>query len=190
MSVEFRNSVPKCFKMKILKQLFLFAVVFVIPVSLHAQNCDFDINKKDSHTNELIRSITLPIGPHSYSWTITFEQKGDKYSFSLAIKWGEKFKDTILRGDKISFTLEDGNKVVLIANKVYLPSYVIDNHGEEITTYFPKGELQRSGLELLGKSPIDKIRIKLGGEMREITKISGRETKDIMKAATCLLQEP
>jgi hypothetical protein len=174
--------------MRTIKQFFLFALMFAQPALLRAQDCNFDINKKDTHTNEIIRAITLPIGPHSYSWTITLEQRGEKYAFSLAIKWGEKFKDTILRGDKISFLLEDGNKVVMVANKVYLPSYVIDNHGEEITTYFPKGELQKSGLELLSKSPIDKIRIKLGGETREVTKISGRETKDIMKAAKCLLQ--
>jgi len=129
--------------MKILKQYFLIATLFALPVLSHAQDCSFDIDKKDPHSNELIREITLPIGPHAYSWTITLEQKGDKYSFSLAIKWGEKYKDTILRGDKISFILEDGNKVVMVADRVYLPSYVIDNHGEEITTYFPKGELQK-----------------------------------------------
>ncbi len=176
--------------MRLFKTYFLLCVLYIIPMVLHAQNCEFDIDKKDARSNEVIRSVTLPIGPHAYSWTITLEQRGEKYFISLAIKWGEKYKDTILQGDKIKFTLEDGNKVILIANKVYLPSYVVDNHGEDITTYFPKGELKKSALELLSKSSIDKIRLNLGGKIKEVTKISGRETRDIMASAACLLQTP
>jgi hypothetical protein len=151
------------------------------------QSCKWDVEKPEKRNGTTLRMVTLPLGPSAYNWKLVLEQRNGRCYVGLHIKWGGQYKSKIIAGQKIIINLENDEKVVLLAYHDYLPNYVADKHGEEITTYFPNGEISKEQLEKLSHLLVKKIHIKIETDVLEIDKFSDKQQDDVMKYAACLL---
>ena len=172
--------------MKIILSTFI-ALALLLPYQTKAQACKWDVEKQDKISLDTLRSKTFPIGPQSYNWKLIMEQKGNKYYLCLAIKWGGQLKTPIKSGQKIIFNLDGDHKVVFLSNRDYTPNYAVDKHGETITTYFPKGEINKEQLMLLANFPVNRVHLKLDNDVIEVNKFSENQIDLIQQFVSCIL---
>lgn len=153
-----------------------------------AQNCNFDVDKKDEFTGEHVRNVRVRIGTLMYSWWLLQEQKGPKYFLTIQATATGKVDDIITKGTKVLYKLKNDKVIEMVVSEDCIPSHSVQS-GVIISMWLPKGEMPKETMQQMSESPTTMIRINVGGKDFNAPSITGREGKKIMENAQCLLKD-
>lgn len=166
----------------------LLAVAFVAVVSPEANaQCKYVKESKDAFSGESIKKATnLALGP--WYWTMTLEQKGDKYFIGMKIVQSGDIRYTIGAGEKIMIKLENEKIVELEMSQDYPP--VAQVMGTTIVTlWVTNTEVDRKMMKRLSRSPITDVKVVIQGIDVVLPKVKDRQANAIMNSATCIIGE-
>ncbi len=170
------------------KSLIIMSFAFLSSFSLHAQDCKFDIDKKDDFTGEHVRSIRHKIGAVYYNWVMLLEQKGPKYYMTVIHEENGKINDIITKGSKIFFKLEDGTVIDMELTDDAVPIHSIPSD-KIVTTWMEKGELSKETMMKISKAGISVIRLKIGSKDIDSPTATGKSANKIREYAECMLKD-
>src|SRR5476649_2525648 len=129
--------------MKTIRVVVMMMAISLIPASMVAQKCKFDIEAKDKFTGELVRSSKFKAGGAFYSWWLQLQEKGGKYYMTYQIAVNGKVDEPIRKGSKILMKLEDNTIVELEIDQDYNPQQNVENVNTASpfisSTWLPKG---------------------------------------------------
>jgi len=158
--------------------LFLFATL-----SLSAQKCKFDYNKKDPITGEASKGNTAAIARY---WKLGFNRTGDNYHVGMYLAYIGNLRERIQKGDPIMLKLSNGEIVTINAQDEFLPT-------QQATTtaiysqYLGKYDIDTITLQKIAENPPTFIRMNIESKVYE-KEINSKTGKQIAQAARCILQ--
>ena len=155
---------------------------------VQAQKCHFDVDKKDDFSGEHVRNVRIKVGNMFYAWWVLLEQKGPKYFVTVQSASTGRVENTIPKGSKVLFKLDNGKVVEMVVGEECVPSYSVQSN-TIITMWLPKGEVSKDVMKELSESPMTLIRMKIGDKDFDSPGASGKEGRKMMESAACLLQD-
>ena len=165
-----------------MKKIASILVMICISLTINAQKCKFDYEKKDPFTGKLTSGITATL---ARPWKIGFNKAGDNYSIGLFTNFAGAKEDIINEGDTLMFALENGNPIILVASDKALPTS--DVIGSQIQTWYrPLYIADVEQIRQLSLNKIIAVKIYLGTWYSlEIPLVNAQK---IMQAASCILK--
>jgi len=160
--------------------LFLFATT----LSLSAQKCKYDYNKKDPITGEATKGIKFDL---KLFWEIGFNRIGTSYFLGMEIDPVGVLVDNLLKGDSFIFKLSNGEIVTIYAREECAPAAKLVWPGGYHTFYSGKYDIDVSSLQKIADNLPTYLRMNIGSKSYE-QEISAKEGKKISEAARCILQ--
>jgi len=167
--------------------LFLFATT----LSLSAQKCKFDYNKKDPITGEATKGNTVTISKivfvatNNYNWKLGFHRAGDSYHVGVSLEGYGNFRERIQKGDPITFVLSNGEIVTINSQDEFLPTARAAQ--VVVTEYKGKYDIDVAALQKIAENPPTFIRMNVESKVYE-KEINSATGKQIAQAARCILQ--
>ena len=156
-------------------------------LSIAQIKCKLDIDDADAPAHLRTRFGTNVLGVLGSGWKITLKQTGDKYLWSMQVKWNIHFTDPIGQGQLIYLKLANGNLLQLAADKDYRPTYSLYPGNVIVSNYLPGGDLSENDIKLLSESPLANIKITISGQDIE-PQISVTQGRNVMNTALCLMK--
>jgi len=157
--------------------LFLFATT----LSLSAQKCKYDYNKKDPITDEVTKKITFkPV----YYIQMSFNKIGETYFSEMLLAYTGNIRDIIQKGDPIVFKLSNGEVVTINSQDEFVPSVQVTQTGF-ISRYKATYDIDAATLQKIAENPPTFFRMNIGSKVEEKEIKNG---KKISEAARCILQ--
>ena len=154
----------------------------------YAQDCSFDVDKKDDFTGEHTRSVRHKIGAIYSNWVMLLEQKGAKYYMTVIHEETGKIDDIIPVGKKIFFKLENGTVIDMPLTDESVPVHSI--RGNNImSTFTLKGEISKEGMQKISQSGISIIRLNIGGKDIDSPTATGKSANKVREYAQCMLKD-
>ncbi len=170
-----------------MKKILSILFVTCIALTIQAQKCKFDFEKKDPFTGKTTIGITATL---EKAWKIGFNRSENDYLIGLAINFAGVKEGIINKGDTLMIALENGEPIILIASDKALPtSDVVGSGGyEQIQTWYQPRYIPNS--EQMRQFSLEKviaIRVYFGTVWYMI-EISSKNAEKIIKAASCILK--
>ena len=153
-----------------------------------AQKCKFDVDKKDDFSGDHVRNVRIRLGTFFYSWWMLLEQKGQHYYITVQSAATGKVDDIIPKGSTIYFKLESGKVLEMNTTEECVPAHNVQSN-TIVSTWLPKGEVNKDFMKQLSESPLDKIRMKVGGKDFDSPDASGKSGRKCMESAQCMIAD-
>jgi len=170
--------------------LFLFATT----LSLSAQKCKYDYNKKDPITGETTKRIGLNIESKLmvigtgiiYRANIGFNKTGETFSVDVELCYTGNLRESILKSDPFILKLSNGETVTIYPQSDFLPAAMANQNGV-YTQYKAKYDIDAASVQKIAESAPIFLRLNLESRVYD-RELDNKDKQKFMNAARCILQ--
>ena len=168
-----------------IKHLIAGAILAAATPIIASAQCKYVKESKDAFSGEAVKKATdLALGP--WMWTVSLEQKGDKYFIGMKVVTNGDVRYVIPKGDKIMIKLENEKFVELEMQQDYPP--VAQVYGTSILTlWVTKTEVEAKMMKRLARSPITDVKVVVQGVDLVLPKVKEKQVNAIMNSAACIM---
>ena len=170
--------------------LFLFAMT----LSLSAQKCKYNYNKKDPFTGVETKGIEVdldgslfitPIGT-IFKSKMGFNKIGETYFVNIELVYSGNIRESIKKNDTFAIKLSNGEIVTIYSQDESLPALVA-SVGNIFTSYVAKYDIDAASIKKIAESVPTFIRINLDSRIYD-KELDSKTKKNFTNAAKCILQ--
>lgn len=167
------------------KQFVIAATITALTPSVASAQCKYVRESKDAFSGETVKKAAdLAIGP--WMWTMTLEQRNDKYFIGLKILQSGDIRYILGKGEKVWIKLENGKLLELEMDRDY-PPVAQAMGGTIVTLWVTNTEVDEKMMKRLSNSPITDVKTIIQGVDVVLPKVKGRQAEAIMNSASCIL---
>lgn len=167
-------------------------LLFATTLSLSAQKCKYDYNKKDPITDEVIKGIGFNIETKRelvgelYKSKIGFNKVGERYYVNVELMYTGNLRESIKKNDPCIIKLSNGEAVTIYPQSDFLPSASTNGYGV-YTQYKAKYDIDAASLQKI--SEFTPIFFRLSIESKTYDKeLDSKDKQKFTNAARCILQ--
>ena len=169
-----------------MKKILLLAVIVCISMTIKAQKCKYDYEKKDVFTGKMTKGITETI---KSGIKLEFKREDESYSIGLSFALRGVNHDIMAKGDTLMIALENSTPLIFVVQANALPTQTAISQGANgfLSYYNPNYTATVEQIRKLSLNKIIAVKFYVGSDKEEI-EVSSRKADNIIQATTCMLK--